>query len=368
MNEDIKYLIALTQIEGVGSILARRLIEELGSAEAVFKGTPEDVAYVDRLPKKVFARIKKAKEAFEKAEEQIGFCDRKEVEIIPITSKRYPYRLKNTPDAPLVLYFKGSAEMNPNKVISVVGTRRATNYGKEQARTLIQELADEDLQVVSGLALGIDGIAHQTSVDLDIPTIGVLGHGLDVLYPAAHRNMAARMIENGGLLTEFPINTIPEKENFPKRNRIIAGMGDATIVVESRISGGSMITADIAVSYGRDVGAFPGRATDFCSEGTNELIRSNKAFLMTSANDLRQQMGWEPDRKIPEDRSSKRVFNELEGMELIVANLIQENGRMTIDRMAQVLDKPVQEITVSVTSMEIMGIVRRLPGNLITLP
>lgn len=258
--------------------------------------------------------------------------------------------------------------MNPNKVISVVGTRRATNYGKDQARTVIQELADEDLQVVSGLALGIDGIAHQTSVDLDIPTIGVLGHGLDVLYPAAHRNMAARMIENGGLLTEFPINTIPEKENFPKRNRIIAGMGDATIVVESRISGGSMITADIAVSYGRDVGAFPGRATDFCSEGTNELIRSNKAFLMTSANDLRQQMGWEPDRKIPEDRSSKRVFNELEGMELTVANLIQENGRLTIDRMAQVLDKPVQEITVAVTSMEIMGIVRRLPGNLITLP
>ena len=287
MTDKRIYQIGLTMIEGVGDVLARHLLEVLGDAEAVFVEKPHLLEKVPGIGKTIATKERRDK-ALSLAEKELAFVEKNHIALYFLTDADYPKRLFECPDAPVLFYFKGNADLNAARVISVVGTRRATAYGQEQTEHLLNELSRSfpDLLVVSGLAYGIDICAHRSALKCQLPTVGVLAHGLDRIYPPVHRATAVEMLAHGGLLTDFPMDTNPDRQNFVRRNRIVAGLADAIIVVESAEKGGSLITADLALSYGRDIFTFPGRVTDPRSKGCNALIRQNKAGLITCAEDL----------------------------------------------------------------------------------
>ena len=295
----ILHQVALTYVKNIGPYYAKSIISHLGSADRVFTVAPSKLLKIEGIGEKRAEMFNKTilDDALRKADEELKFIEKNNIDVIFYTDPRYPKRLKQCNDSPLLLYNKGNADLNLQRIISIVGTRNATEYGKHLCRQLVEELQPYNVLVISGLAYGIDICAHKECVKVGVPTVGVLGHGLDKLYPAQNRSTAEKMIENGGLLTEYPSGTKPDRENFPQRNRIVAGMADATIVVEAGIKGGALITAEIANSYNRDVFAFPGRIGDDYSEGCNFLIRHNKASLLMSAADLAYSLGWEKDGK-----------------------------------------------------------------------
>ncbi|MES2807806.1 MAG: DNA-processing protein DprA, partial [Bacteroidota bacterium] len=284
--------IALTYLNKIGAGVAKVMVSYLGSAEAVFEASPAKLLTVPGIGDKRSKDLN-LQEALEKAAIELKFVEKNNIDVLFYIDPRYPKRLKNCVDSPLLLYSKGNANYNNQKVISIVGTRNATDYGRQLCEELIAEIKQYDVLVASGLAHGIDVIAHKECLKHNVATVGVFGHGLDMIYPAANRTTAHKMLENGGWLTEYPSGTIANRENFPQRNRIVAGMADATIVVEASIKGGALITAEIANSYNRDVYAFPGRLGDTYSEGCNFLIRNNKAGLLTCVADLAYHLGWE---------------------------------------------------------------------------
>ncbi|RYG08220.1 MAG: DNA-protecting protein DprA, partial [Chitinophagaceae bacterium] len=287
--------IALTLIKGVGSMLSKNLLLHFGDAEAVFKASFAQLMKVDGIGEKTAKSILHT-DAVTLAEKEIEFLEKHQIKLLFYTDEGYPKRLKNCYDAPILLYYKGTSDLNHPRVISIVGTRNATSYGKTLCKQLTEMLKPYDVLIVSGLAHGIDAAAHKECVQAEVPTVGVLGHGLDRIYPAVHRELAAKMIKNGGLLTEFLPGSNPDRENFPKRNRIIAGMADVTVVIEASIKGGALITAEIANSYNRDVYAFPGRVSDEFSEGCNFLIKTNRAGLINHPKDLIYYLGWDDEK------------------------------------------------------------------------
>ena len=270
---------------------------------------------------------------FKEAEQEIAFIEKYNIHPLFITDTSYPRRLLHCYDAPVLLYYKGTADLNASKIVAIVGTRNHTEYGKQVTETLVKSLSELDLVIVSGLAFGIDGIAHKCSLKHDVPTVGVVGHGLDRIYPTAHSNLAKDMLkQGGGLLTEFPSNTPPDKHNFPGRNRIVAGISDAVILVETGIKGGSMITAEIADSYNRDVFAVPGKITDPKSEGCNHLIKTNKAMLLDDAANFLDIMGWK--EKLPaKKQTQKALFIQLNDDEQKIVELLREKPSMHIDEI-----------------------------------
>ncbi len=286
------------------------------------------------------------------------------VDVLFYTDGTYPKRLKNCYDAPVLLYSKGNANLNPHKVISIVGTRNATEYGKQLCRQLIAELQQYPVLIVSGLALGIDVAAHKECLKLDIPTVGVLGHGLDRIYPSQNRATADKMIENGGLLTEFPSGTLPGRENFPQRNRIVAGVADATVIIEASTKGGALITAEIANSYDRDVFAFPGRVNDEFSEGCNFLIRNNKAALLSCMADLAFSLGWEKEDG-KKDISEQLVLPiDLSSDERRLFEIIKDNKTpLAIDDLSIKSNMTVSQLSMNLLNMEMQGYIRSLPGK-----
>ena len=288
----LHHKIALTFIKNIGPTLAKSLLAYFGSAEDIFKASSAKLIKVPGIGEKTINQLD-FDEALKKAEKELIYVEKQGIEVIFYTDSKYPKRLKNCGDSPILLYAKGTMDLNPPHIISIVGTRNATDYGRQLCKQLIEELQQYNVLIVSGLALGIDVAAHKECVRLGMPTVGVLGHGLDRLYPSQNRVTADRMLENGGLLSEYPSGTIPDRENFPQRNRIVAGIADATVVVEAGIKGGALITAEIANSYNRDVFAFPGRLGDDFSEGCNFLIRNHKAGLLTCVADLAFSLGWE---------------------------------------------------------------------------
>ncbi|HXD91600.1 MAG TPA: DNA-processing protein DprA, partial [Bacteroidia bacterium] len=295
-TNELLYNIILKQTQGVGDIIAKNLIAYCGSAGAVFKATKKDLLKIPQVGEHVAQIIlnsRGAAEIFKRAEEEIKFIEEENITPLFFTDATYPNKLKHCNDAPTLLFYKGNADLNKEKIIAVIGTRNATDYGKQLTEKLIADLSAENILVVSGLAYGIDVYAHKAALANNLDTVGVLGHGLDKLYPSLHTNIASKMVNQGGLLTEFMSQTTPGRENFPKRNRIVAGMCDAVIVVESKITGGALITAEIAHTYNRDVFAFPGNAETEFSAGCNMLIKRNKASLIENAADLLYAMGWE---------------------------------------------------------------------------
>lgn len=357
------YKIGLTLIKSVGHVTAKNLLEYFGSAEAIFKASKKELLQIPGIGPATADQILTS-DALKIAEVQLKFIKRHKVEVLFYTDHNYPKRLKNCFDAPVLLYYKGTADLNHHRIISVVGTRKATEYGRELCKQLAVTLADYDVVIVSGLAYGIDVTAHKESLYRNIPTIGILAHGLDRIYPPLHQSIAQKMALNGGLLTEFPLYTNPDKENFPKRNRIIAGLADATIVVEATAKGGALITADIANSYNRDVYAFPGRTTDVSSEGCNFLIKTNRAALINHAKDLAYYLGWD-ELKSKKTKQTQLLIG-LSGEEQKIIDLLQASI-LRIDELAIQYEIPQSKLAMHLLNLEMQGILISLPGKLYKL-
>ena len=293
MKDEQIYTLALTRIPGLGLIGACNLVRILGSASAIFQHRKELKELIPEVSDKLIKALD-CPEAFQRAEQELEFAEKNQIQCLTLDNPSYPSRLRECEDAPLALFYRGNSPLNTQRIISIVGTRHATKYGEDLCASFMQDLADlcPDTLIVSGLAYGIDIHAHRNALKHKLPTVGVLAHGLDRIYPSAHRKTAIEMMDHGGLLTEFMSGTNPDRQNFVRRNRIVAGMSDATIVVESAIKGGALITAELSESYHRDCFAFPGRVNDPYSMGCNELIKKNRAALIQSAEDFVNAMGW----------------------------------------------------------------------------
>lgn len=355
------YQIALTMIHGVGSTLGHQLLAHFGTAEAIFS---EKARLLEKLPgigQKTAAEIKNPA-VIAQAEAELSFMEKNDIRGIFFSDEAFPYRLRECADAPLLLYAKGNMNLNPKHIISIVGTRNASSYGRDMTEQLVQDLAQRfpDVYIISGLAFGIDICSHKAALKNKLSTIGVLAHGLDRIYPASHRSTAIQMFENGGLLTDYPSGTNPDRQNFVCRNRIVAGLADATVVVESADKGGSLITADIAFSYSRDVFAFPGKVTDPYSSGCNLLIKWNKAGLITGAADLITAMGWE--ETVPKVVQTTLPFEENEEDTPLTA-LLRQKKEMHINELAIALEMTISEVSVQLFELEMEGKIKALPGG-----
>ncbi len=364
MTQDaLLYKVALSMVPGIGGVLARNLVTYVGSVDAIFR---EPLHHLMKIPGigEVNARRIRESDVLSQAEEELQYAGKNGIRIFFYLDDDYPRRFRECADAPVLFYFKGGANLDAAKAISIVGTRSATPYGREMCDDLLRVLASRgyELVVVSGLAFGIDIQAHKSSLKYDLPTIGVLGHGLDKLYPAEHARTARAMLEKGGLLTDFPSKTKIDPPNFIRRNRLIAGLSDVTIVIESGEKGGALITTDIAASYDRDVCAFPGRAGDVYSKGCNSLIKKNIAALIENAEDLEYVLGWEAPAKNMQP-VQKQLFIELTGEEQSVVDLLKPGDKVDLDALALTLGLPVRKVSALLLELEFKGVVVALPGN-----
>ena len=361
----MKHQIALTLINGVGTLIAKKLLLHFGSAEAVFSATQKELLNIDGIGKKTAEAIVNTN-ALELAAQELAFIEKHQIQVLFYNNDDYPKRLKNCYDAPLLLYYKGNVDLNKTRIVSIVGTRNATAYGKMLCKQLIEILKPYDVLISSGLAHGVDAAAHKESVLANVPTVGVLGHGLDRIYPAAHRELAAKMLKNGGLLTEFLPGTNPDRENFPKRNRIIAGMADVTIVVEASIKGGALITAEIANSYNRDVYAFPGRVNDEFSEGCNFLIKTNRAGLINHPKDLIYYLGWDDELSMKKQPLQVQLPLDLNKDERTVCEALLGSA-LAVDDLFVTTNIPQSKLAIILLTLEMRGTIIALPGKLYKL-
>lgn len=355
-------ILALLKIEGVGDVVAKKLINHCGSAENVFNSKPNQLKSIDRIGDSLYKSLKD-KTVFEKAEKELKFIESQKINVLHYQNQNYPARLKHCIDGPVLLFASGNFNFENRKVISIVGTREITPYGIAFCKELIADLAVFNPIIVSGFAYGVDIVAHQAAMEHNLQTIGVLAHGLNQIYPKTHKKYVAKMEQNGGFLTEFWSNSNPERENFVKRNRIVAGMSEATIVIESAEKGGSLITAIMANDYNRDVFAVPGRTSDKYSQGCNNLIKTQRANLMTSAADLIYILNWELDAKKSKP-VQKQLFVELDNDEQKVYDYLQKSGKQLLDSIALECSFPIFRISTLLLNMELKGVVRPLPGKL----
>jgi len=361
MDKNLLHNIALTLTPEVGPKIAKLLISYCGSAEAVFSASKKELSKIPQVGLKTIEKIKNSREAFSRAEEQIKFIDKIGAKAVVFHSDEYPQRLKHFDSSPLVLYARGNMNLNHPKTVAIIGTRKPTEQGKINCEKLIKGLQHYDVQIISGLAFGIDTCAHTQSVKLGMETIGVMGHGLDRMYPSSNKKLAAQMIENGGVLTEFPTETNPDRENFPMRNRIIASMSDVIVVVESKKRGGSIITAEFANAYNKDVFAIPGRITDEVSEGCNRLIKQHKAHLLESADDIGYIMRWDEFDKAKVVQ--KALFIDYTPDEQKVIDVLKKNTQITVDDLNYQLKMTPSELASMLLNLEFKGAIRSLPGK-----
>lgn len=363
----LHYKIAITLIPNIGDITGKKLIAFCGGVEAVFKENKKSLLKIPGIGfQLVQSIIDNRAIVIQRAEEEIRFIEEQNIKPLFFLDDDYPERLKNCIDGPLMLYVSGNADLNKKRIIAIVGTRNATEYGKEITNNLIKDLVDLDPLIVSGLAYGIDSFAHKAAIQNNLSTIGVLAHGLDRIYPLINKSIAEKMVLNGGLLTDFISKTNPDRENFPKRNRIIAGLSDAVIVVEAARKGGALITADIANSYNRDVFAFPGKISDNYSKGCNHYIKTNRAALIESANDIKYIMGWE-EKKENKKPAQKKLFVELTEEERVIVDLLQKNGDSGIDFLCINSQMNSSKIATALLNLEFNGMVRSMPGKMYQL-
>lgn len=360
MTDQLLYKIALTLIPGIGDVLGKKLVAWCGGPEAVFR---ENKRQLEKIPGvgPVIIQNLTSKHVFLQAEEELRFIEDHAIKPLFYLDQDYPKRLKHCSDSPLMLYYKGNADLNVPYVVGVVGTRKATDYGRQLCDQLIEGLVPNHVLIISGLAYGIDTAAHRAALKYGFPTVGVLGHGLDRIYPYANKALAERMTHQGGLLTEFPSGTIPDRENFPRRNRIVAGMVDALVVVESGMKGGALITADIASSYNRDIFAFPGRINDPFSEGCNHLIRTNRAALIRSASDLLYSMGW--DKQTQFQAAQMRLFRDFSEDEQRLLNSFNGERECAIDDIMLRSGFPISRLAALLLALEFDGVITALPGK-----
>ena len=362
MKEEIIYRIALTFIEGIGSVQAKNLIDIFGTATNVFHASPQKIETIEGIGTIRAQNIKKFSN-FDAAEQELAFCIKHNIQPLFITDPLYPRRLLNCYDAPTMLYYRGVADLNATKVITIIGTRSNTDYGKSITDKLVEGLSPHNVLVVSGLAAGIDAIAHKAALQNELNTVGVLGHGLDTIYPAQNKSLAKEMVEKGGLLTEFKKGTIPDAFNFPRRNRIAAGMADCVVVIESNKKGGSMITAEMAYQYNRDLFAVPGKLTDHKSSGCLSLIQQNKAIIYTDVDTLVTTMGWELNQK-KATKKQRSLFIELTPDEQIIMNIFKEKEITHIDELHIRSGLNSSSLAAAILNMELQNIILSMPGKI----
>lgn len=367
MTDDLYHELALTLLPGIGPQLTRQLMSYGSSAKNVFSLPPGKLR---RIPGVGDATLKiltgpARGQALAQAEASLRKAEKEGVAILFYTSKQFPARLKLIPDAPVLLYYQGPADLNAPKTVAIVGTRQATDYGREQTEALVRGLVPHNPLVISGLAYGIDILAHRAALQEGLPTVGVMATGLDVIYPAAHRKTAEKMRETGGLLTEFAFGTQPDRYNFPQRNRVIAGLADGTVVVEAAEKGGALITAELALSYDRDVLAVPGNVSSAASAGCNNLIKANKAALYSRPADLEQLLNWDAalyqsGKFQPTPSYSADDFT---AEEFALIEVLASQKEVLMDDLAWRAQLPIHAVASLLLTLEFRGVVRALPGK-----
>lgn len=360
---ELYYTLALLKIEGVGDIVAKKLINHCGSAEQVFSSKTDFLKRIDGVGEILIKNLKNTT-VFDLAKKEIDFIKTNAITVTSYKEDLYPTKLKHCIDGPVLLFSSGNINWDNQKIISIVGTRKITGYGVEFCRKLIEDLAPFNPIIVSGFAYGVDITAHKFALENNLQTVGVLAHGLNQIYPAAHKKYVAKMEQNGGFVTEFWSSSNPDRENFVKRNRIVAGIAEATLVIESAEKGGSLITANLANEYNRDVFAVPGRSTDVYSQGCNLLIKTQRANLFTSATDLVYMLNWDIPNTKKEKSIQKQLFIELTPEEQKVYDYLQKNGKQLLDIVALDCDFPVFKISSILLNMELKGVIRPLPGKM----
>ena len=359
----LNYKIALSLIPRIGDINAKKLVSHIGSVEGVFTEPYRSLIRIPGIGSNL-AKYICDRSYLKIAEKEAGYVEKNKIRTFFYLDNDYPYRLRQCEDSPVLFYFKGNCDLNAPRILSIVGTRNATGRGKEICEKIISGLALDNpgLVIVSGLAYGIDITAHKSALTNNLPTIGVLGHGFKTTYPSVHRPIANAMLNNGGLLTDFRSDELPEKNNFIKRNRIIAGISDATLIVESAITGGALITADLANSYNRDVFAIPGRIDDLWSAGCNNLIKRNKAALVENHGDIEYFLNWLPEKtRLPVQRL---LFADMSDDEKKIFEMLIKEGEMNVDQICRDTGMPVNKLSTLLLQMEFSGIIKCFPGNI----
>ena len=348
-SEEIYYTIALSRLSGISQAMSAELYRTLGSGKAVYEQHRKQANWDDAL---------------HRAAAEMDFITKNNIRVLTMQDDDYPARLRECPDAPIILFYKGTADLNQRRVINIVGTRHCTSYGQDLVRRLISDLRQlcPDVLIVSGLAYGIDICAHRHALEMGFETVGVLAHGLDQIYPPHHRETAVEMVKHGGLLTEYVSQTQALPNNFRQRNRIVAGISDATILVESAIKGGGLITCRIAQEYGRDVFAFPGAVGMPYSEGCHKMIRNNTAALITSAQDLMESLGWQTLKQKPE-AVERELFPDLSTEEKAVVSLLQQTNDLQLNIISVKTNIPIGQLTALLFSLEMKGVVKPLAGG-----
>ena len=361
MNNHLLYEVALTLVPGIGDVNGKKLVAYCGGAEAVFCEKKKTLSRIPGIGEKTIESIM-SQNVLSRAERELDFTEKHGIRVLYYLNSDYPKRLQHCYDSPMILYCKGHTDFNVDKVVGIVGTRNVTDYGKIMTDKIVSELLDDDVLVVSGLAYGVDTCAHNASVKNGLKTAAVLAHGLHTIYPPVNRNLAKKMLECGGcLLTEQLSGVDPDKENFPKRNRIVAGMVDCLIVVESASKGGALITAEIANAYDREVFAVPGRIGDVYSAGCNNIIKDNKANILLDVSDLRSIMRWDESKKVV--AKQMRLFREFNDEEKLVMKLFEESDVVYLDKIiTETLLSPTKIASI-LLSLEFDGILTALPGK-----
>lgn len=362
-STSLVHKIALGMIPGIGDITARKLVIYAGSVEAVFKESSRNLKKIPGIGDNL-ARAVAGHEYLDAAEKEALFIEKNRIRVFFYLDDDYPSRLAQCDDSPVTFYFRGKADLNAARILSVVGTRNATQHGRDLCQKIIAGLSEHfhDILIVSGLAYGIDIAAHKAALTNNLPTVAVLGHGLKTIYPSIHASVARAMLENGGHLTDFSSDTLPERNNFIKRNRIIAGLSDATLIIESGIKGGALITADIAASYNREVMAVPGRPGDEWSAGCNALIRCNKASLVEKHEDIEYLLGWKPAALTAPVQTV--LFSGMTDNERKIYEALKISGELTMDSLARTLEIPVYKLSTILLQMELAGLIIPCPGNI----
>ena len=369
MDQEIFYTMALTRLTNFNYQQALELYKTVGSAQLLFEHRNEIGDIIKDASPRLMEALKDWNEPMRRTEAEIRFMEEHRIRALTLTSDDYPQRLTECPDAPIIIYYTGNADLNQTRIISIVGTRRMTTYGEDLIRRFIRDLRQycPEVLIVSGLAYGVDICAHKQALENGYPTVGVLAHGLDQIYPYRHREVAAKMINRGGLLTEFMTQTNADKPNFVRRNRIVAGMADATILIESGAKGGGLITADIAQSYARAVFAFPGNVGQPYSEGCNNLIRDNGAGLISNAEDFVKAMGWLDETRLQQaiaDGIERNLFPDLSPEEQQIVSLLQQTNGLQLNIITVKTGIPIGRLTALLFQLEMKGVVKPLAGGI----
>ncbi len=363
-THELYHRLALSQVNGIGPVRYKKLISLFGSAGEIFSQSQKSLKKCGVLSEQNVLSIKSFND-FENIERELAYTEKNRIKILCFDDIAYPQKLKNCIDSPVLLFQKGNADLNCARILSVIGTRSFTEYGRRMCEELVTELKPYNIMIVSGMAYGIDIIAHRSCIKNDIPTLGVLAHGLDMIYPAAHTSSAKEMQHNGGLLSEYFSNAKLEKGNFPSRNRIVAGIADATVIIETDMKGGSMITADIAFSYNREVFCFPGRSIDAKSAGCNFLIKQLKAQLVTCADDIITELGW---KSVANPKTmQKKLFIEMTEEENRILSVLYQKEVIHIDELLLLSNLTSSQMAGAMLNLEMQDIIQIQPGKMVSL-